>query len=420
MRKLGIYIHIPFCERKCDYCGFLSFSGCDDEVKNEYMEALGNELKYRLELVGASSLKGEAENDGYEIDTVFIGGGTPSVANLGTGTKFAFSEIWGQVLMPLLTKDCEITIEANPGTLTREKLENYRKMGINRLSMGVQSFDDEMLKKLGRIHNVKQVYENFELARECGFENINLDLMFALPGQTLENWEKSLNEAIKLNTEHISFYSLQLEENTPFFKAFQEGKLRLASDELDRSMYHRAVKLLKEAGYKHYEISNAAAPSNDALHNYRICKHNYKYWSMDEYIGVGLGASSFYGGARFMNIADLREYINLWSEPQNVPVAEGLADGEAMKKGTAEWHDNKLHDFASEFVFTGLRKTAGIDLAEFEARYGVGFFEYFEGQEPYVRFCISQGLMAESEDGRYLRLTEKGIDTSNSIMVEFV
>ena len=450
MNKLGLYIHIPFCERKCNYCGFLSFSGCEDNLKKKYMAAMRNELRYRLGLlgVGTGGCLAEGGTGGYAVDTVFIGGGTPSTVEP--------QEI-GEVL-ELVDTSSEVTLEANPGTLTREKLLAYRKMGINRLSMGVQSFDDELLQKLGRIHNAEMVYNNFSLARECGFNNINLDLMFGLPGQSLEAWENTLNTAIKLSPEHISFYSLQLEENTPFFKDFEAGKLELPSDELDREMYHRAIAILKAAGYHHYEISNAARISEETLKNSDICvneaineislqntffcKHNYKYWSMDEYLGVGLGAASFLGGARFKNTDDINEYIEIWRNPESLEVLFGKNDdgriseasteagsatdsfsGETfnenlMKKGTVDWHDNKLHDFVSEFVFTGLRKTEGIDLNEFENRFGVPFFEYYESQQAYVDFCIREGYM-DTEDAR-LRLTEKGIDISNSIMAEFV
>ena len=427
MNKLGLYIHIPFCERKCNYCGFLSFSGCEDNLKKKYMAALRNELRYRLGLlgVGAGGCLAEGGTGGYAVDTVFIGGGTPSTVEP--------QEI-GEVLEVVDTSS-EVSLEANPGTLTREKLLAYRKMGINRLSMGVQSFDDELLQKLGRIHNAEMVYNNFSLARECGFNNINLDLMFGLPGQSLEAWENTLNTAIKLSPEHISFYSLQLEENTPFFKDFQAGKLELPSDELDREMYHRAIAILKAAGYHHYEISNAS-------HKDCYCKHNYKYWSMDEYLGVGLGAASFLGGARFKNTDDINKYVEIWRNPEVLEVLFGKNDdggiseasteagsatdsfsGETfnenlMKKGTVDWHDNKLHDFVSEFVFTGLRKTEGIDLNEFENRFGVPFFEYYESQQAYVDFCIKEGYMVT--EGPRLRLTEKGIDISNSIMAEFV
>lgn len=451
MKSLGLYIHVPFCERKCNYCGFLSFSGCEEDVKSKYMAALRNELRYRLGLLGlgdgsnrdgyddgnnrsggvddgdGSNRTGAMDAGSYSVDTVFVGGGTPSCIENAEDLASILGILNELPADGVHEEDLEVTIEANPGTLTYEKLLAYRKMGINRLSMGVQSFDDELLKKLGRIHTAEMVYNNFSLARECGFDNINLDLMFGLPGQSMERWENTLNEAINLGAEHISFYSLQLEENTPFFKDFEAGQLELPSDELDREMYHRAIAILKEAGYYHYEISNAS-------HKGYYCKHNYKYWSMEEYLGVGLGASSFLGGARFRNTDDLAEYIEIWA---NIDIFSALAyDVNLMKKGTVEWHDNKFHDFVSEFVFTGLRKTEGIDLNEFEERYGVGFFEYFESQKAYVDFCIQQGYMDTSSGsgtdmppsprgegfpmGERLRLTEKGIDISNSIMAEFV
>ena len=268
MKKLGIYIHIPFCVRKCKYCDFLSFDSLKEDVKGRYVNALFSEIK----------MQGK-RFQGYEADTIFIGGGTPTVVQ---------AEYIAEIVECVkenfhLAEAAEITIEANPGTVTPEMLEIYRKSGVNRLSIGVQSLDDKVLSALGRIHTAEEFRNTYFAARHAGFNNINIDLMIAVPLQTEEIWEKTLKEAIRLKPEHISFYSLQREEGTEFYRMYKEGRLTLADDDTDRRMYHTAVKMLKEAGYHHYEISNAAKPGFES-------RHNMKYWQFDEYIGLGLGA----------------------------------------------------------------------------------------------------------------------------------
>lgn len=367
MKKLGIYVHIPFCRQKCLYCGFYSKAGSTDEEQKDYIEELLEDICAYGQRYGRS----------YEVDTVFIGGGTPSLPD---------PDLIGRVCRSLsenfsIDADAEITLETNPGTLTAGRLRDYRNFGINRLSMGVQSLDNRILKTLGRIHTAEEFLENFNLAREAGFDNINLDLMFAVPGHTMEIWENTLERVLELSPEHISFYSLQIEEGTPFYQLFRDGDIEQIPDETDRLMYHRAIARLKEAGYVHYEISNAAKPGYQ-------CRHNLKYWSMDEYLGIGSSASSYIDGVRF-------------TEPPD-----------------PEFHINTREDDMSEFVFTGLRKTCGIDLKQFEKRFSQNFWQVYGDRKEELAEFFREGKLIE-EAGR-LRLSEEGIDISNAVMAVFV
>lgn len=391
--QLGIYIHIPFCVCKCRYCGFLSFEDADEDIHSRYTKALTDEIR----------LYGSLYRYEYIVDTVFIGGGTPSVM------KPEYTEhIMAAVRESFeLAKDCEITIETNPGTLSRQKLSAYRKWDVSRLSIGVQSFDDDVLRTLGRIHSVKEFEDNFTLAREIGFDNINIDLMFAVPGVTMNIWKKTLEKAIVLSPEHISFYSLQIEEGTPFAKMYDEGILEEIPDDTDRKMYRAAAELLSRNGYVHYEISNAAKPG------FMSC-HNLKYWTMKEYLGFGPGASSYFRGRRFQNTASLEEYIrtsgqSIFSDGCSCFQAAGCAE---------EFHINTEFDNASEFVFTGLRRLSGISLEEFKRFTGRSLFEVFPEAESNIDRWQDEGLVRY--DGQVLKLTYDGIDISNDILSEFV
>lgn len=381
--NLGIYVHIPFCIRKCLYCDFLSFAGCDETVYRAYTDAVCREIafygEHYCEVIGSETKA--------QVDTIFIGGGTPTmipaecIAQIATAIKEHFH----------VKEDAEISIESNPKTLTEEKLNIYREAGINRLSMGVQSLDDVVLKKLGRVHGSSDAREAFELARSCGFDNINLDLMFAVPGQDMDIWQRTLEEAIDMGPEHISFYSLQLEEGTEFFNMFEKGDLPMLSDEADREMYHYAVDRLKSAGYEHYEISNCAKGG-------RECRHNIKYWSLDNYLGVGLGAHSYVEGRRFSNETDLQKYIS----------------GHMV-----EWESqNTLEDDISDYVITVMRRMRGIDFKDFETRFGKKFFEAYPEQKSLVDEWKEQGFLEVTEE--YMRFTIQGVDVSNTILAEFV
>lgn len=375
--KLGLYIHIPFCARKCSYCDFISFEGCDDSLKSLYTKELIKEIKHY----------GFMYKNRFEIDTIFFGGGTPSLLD-----ESLISEILATIQNNFpIDQQAEITLEANPGTITAGKLKTYLTSGVNRLSFGVQSLDDGMLKKLGRIHNVEKFLQNYGNARESGFNNINIDLMFAIPGQTPEIWADTLNGAISLAPEHISFYSLQIEENTGFYDMLQKGEIQQVSDDIDRDMYHLAVKALEDAGYKHYEISNAAKEGYE-------CRHNLKYWSMENYLGLGLGAHSFIDGLRFSMTEDMAEYLN----------------GQKMK-----WrHRNSLGDNISEYIFTGMRKSGGISLVDFRKRFGKDIFDFYPQQKSAIAQYERDGLIVLQDD--IMQFTVRGFDISNRILSEFV
>ena len=388
-KTVGIYLHIPFCLKKCNYCDFLSFEGEPATIHEAYAKALAKEIE----------LLGSVYSKKYLVDSIFIGGGTPSIL-----APSAISGILHAVRDGFaVQKDAEISIEANPRTLSASKLESYLNAGINRLSIGAQSLDDAVLKSLGRVHLSDDVFECFETARAAGFENINLDLMLGVPGQTGEIWEATLAGVIGLEPEHVSFYSLQVEEGTKLHEMLAAGTVKGVSEELDREMYHFAVKELRSAGYCHYEISNAAKPG-------RECRHNVKYWSMASYLGAGLGAHSYVDGARFGNARSLEEYIEMGSKR-----SWELAEIGALR----EWvHENDAADDMSEYMFTGLRMMKGISTGDFESRFGRRLSDVYAREWPAIQRYISGGFLIF--EGGMLRLSEKGVDISNRIMSEFM
>lgn len=411
--NLGIYIHIPFCVRKCPYCGFLSAPVCDEAELAAYKARLVDEINSwdgERRHLGAEGCKldEESANTARRVDSIFIGGGTPSIMPI---------EYIAEILSVVNNKfyvmpDCEITMEANPGTLTEEKLVELsqipmtKTVGINRLSIGVQSFDDDVLKTLGRIHTAEEAVEAFKMARSAGFTNINIDLMFGIPQQTMKQWTDTLEKAIALNPEHISFYSLQIEEGTPYYKKFMAGDFDELPEEVDRDMYHTAIRILKDAGYKHYEISNAAKPGFE-------CRHNLKYWTGQEYIGFGDSASSY---IRADAIADGSKAI----ESSYI----GGMRYTMMNGEKTDVHVNSKFDDMSEFAFTGLRLTRGINYGEFKSRFGIDFRDAFFDRWNDLREFFDSGALKEyvSNEGEpaSLVITEKGIDISNRIMAVFV
>ena len=295
----------------------------------------------------------------------------------------------------------EITMESNPNSLTREKLASYKKAGVNRLSIGIQSFDDNILKSIGRLHDKKTAIEAVTMANDAGFENVSVDLIFGLPGQSLEQWSETLQTAIALKPQHLSLYTLQMEEGTPLYEAYKQEKLPLLDLDVDRACYRHAVELLGEHGYHQYEISNFS------LDGYE-CAHNLKYWSMGEFLGLGLNASSYMDGARWQNLADMDEWHS------------ALAKGMAPTERTTIKNDSN-QDEMGIFLFTGLRKTDGISLSDFRQRFGLPVFEAYGHCLEQLENYKEQGLLdwSEAENGR-LWITRKGIDCSNDIMSEFV
>lgn len=393
-KSLGLYVHIPFCLKKCDYCAFLSFEQTDEALQSDYVDALIKEMSYYMKLCDGS------RQDRYKVDTVFIGGGTPSILS---------EKLIGKLVEGLrdnfdVDSDVEISIESNPKTLTMKKLTSYREMGINRLSMGAQALDDTGLKDLGRIHSTKDVLDAFEMARSAGFTNINLDLMFGFHKHEMQEWEHTLDTTINLKPEHISFYSLQIEEDTEVYRRFVANSLKLPDEREDRALYHKAVQTFRNAGYKHYEISNCAMQGYE-------CRHNLKYWSLEEYLGLGLGAHSYFRGKRFSNTSDLDKYLFELSKN----VAYNYSD---TPKFVEEGHINSDFDNISEYMITGLRRTEGVDLSEFKQKFKRDFEEVYYAQLEKLESFQTQGLI-RWERGR-LALTEEGIDVSNSILMEFV
>ena len=381
MRKLSLYVHIPFCQRKCHYCDFLSAPASGGEQK-EYVKALCHEIRSEGK-----------EYKGALIDTIFFGGGTPSLL---TGVEL------GEIMTTLrenfaVEKDAEITLEVNPGTVDWERLKAWQRHGINRLSVGLQSADNEELKELGRIHTWEKFLTTWKSIRDCGFSNVNIDLMSALPGQTLTSYENTLRRVLELRPEHISAYSLMIEEDTPFYRRFGRGgdeEYRLPSEEEDRRMYERTKELLGEAGYERYEISNYSIPGYE-------CGHNTGYWTGKEYLGLGLGASSYTGDMRFSRESKLEVYICK------------ILSGES----TVVWQQRlDLQERMEEFMFLGLRMMRGVSPKRFKELFGIALEERYEKQLIKLK---EMGLLEETREGR-LALTERGIDVSNQVFVEFL
>ncbi|MDR3779746.1 MAG: radical SAM family heme chaperone HemW [Candidatus Copromonas sp.] len=373
---MELYLHMPFCVRKCAYCDFLSFP-TDQETQNLYTRRLREDI----------DAMGKKYGD-IPVDTIFIGGGTPSVPDsaLIVGIMEHVRKAFH------VAEGAEISMEANPGTVTREKLTDYRRAGINRLSFGLQSANDRELKLLGRIHTWAEFLESFHLARECGFTNINIDLMSALPGQTRESWKDTLKRVTDLNPEHISAYSLIIEDGTPFGEKYgsEEGRKLLPDEDSEREMYHETKRFLRDCGYERYEISNYAKPG-------RACRHNIGYWTGLPYLGLGLGASSYMDGCRFAVNSDMKQYLE--EKPGMFTDVEKLT-----KK-----------DMEEEFFYVGLRMTAGVSLPEFERRFGVSAKDVYPGlMETFVaeKAAVFQG-------DRFV-LTDYGLDVSNYIMAQFL
>ena len=356
---LELYVHIPFCVRKCQYCDFLS-GPSDEETKDRYTED-------------------------YEIVSVFIGGGTPSALK---------AEAIASIMRTLqeqffFCEDAEVTIEANPGTVDLEKLTIYRNVGINRLSLGLQSTDAEELKLLGRIHSYEEFLKSYEWAREAGFSNINIDLMFAIPGQTGEAWRQHLYQVAELNPEHISAYSLIIEEGTPF----AEQNLDLPDEDTEYQMYEDTAEILERYGYRQYEISNYAKQGY-------MCRHNAGYWQRREYLGFGLGASSLYGGMRFSNTHQMQEYLKESRNPDQI-----RQDVTVLSR----------NERIEEFMFLGLRMTEGISEKKFEENFDVRLMDVYGD---ILQKYEETGFMEHIETK--WRLTRKGIHVSNHILADFL
>ncbi|MDD6328401.1 MAG: radical SAM family heme chaperone HemW [Eubacteriales bacterium] len=396
MKKyVSLYVHIPFCAVKCKYCDFLSFDGESYGTMLRYVDSLCQEIKLY-----------EPVAEEYVVRSVFIGGGTPSlldealITNIMAFIRKTFT----------LEKNAEITIEANPGTLRHQKLNGYKAAGINRISIGLQSADDEMLRRLGRLHNYDQFVASFKAARRAGFNNINVDIMSGLPGQTIHTYVDTISRVLDFKPEHISAYSLQIEEGTPFANdpAILE---QLPPEMIDRRMYEITKKLLGASGYERYEFSNYAKPGYE-------CKHNMVYWTGGEYIGFGIGASSYFKGKRFSNMTDVFSYIRLMED-----TTEKFVSYDDMEKLFNEVTDKLRENVTTmyvdsrmeEFMFLGLRMMCGVSRSDFEERFKKDIYEVYG---TVLNRYIDQGFMAI--DGDRIYLTDKGIDVSNVVLADFI
>ena len=372
-KSLSLYIHIPFCKQKCFYCDFPSYARLED-LKEDYVKALCKEIKNK-----ASK---------YRIKSIFIGGGTPSYLN-----EDEIEQILNKISKLDLEDNIEFTMECNPGTLTEEKLKIMLKGGVNRISMGLQAVQNSLLKEIGRIHTFKVFEENYNLAREIGFKNINVDLMFGLPNQSIEEWEESLRKIASLKPEHISAYSLIIEEDTGFYKLWENNKLLLPNEEEERIMYSKTKEILESYGYKQYEISNYAKEGYE-------CYHNKVYWKCEEYLGLGSASSSFINERRIKNIEDVKTYI------ERINKNESIID---------EVIENKNKDNIEEFIFMGLRMLEGINLSEFKNKFNTNIEDIYK---EVIEKNIKNNLLI-IENNR-LKLTSKGIELSNSVMSDFI
>ena len=386
-KQIGLYIHIPFCKQKCSYCDFCSYAEKQDLI-SKYIKCLLQEIKE----VGSNNRAdfGNGKDDLFSVKTIYIGGGTPSLIE----SKYIVQTIEEIKSNFELDENAEITIEVNPGTVTLEKLEDYNKAGINRLSIGLQSTHEHLLKEIGRIHTYLDFLDTFRFAREAGFENINVDLMIGLPNQTLAEVQDSIEEIVSMEPEHISVYSLILEEGTPLFKKVEEG-LELPDEELERKMYWTVKQILEANGYNHYEISNFAKQGYES-------KHNLDCWNQKEYIGFGVAAHSYTNGIRYSNIENLEQYIKNYEEDKTEEnlVFHEKQDMEAMQK---------------EYMLLGLRKIAGVSIQEFKIKFVANpVFLYHDKLEKLVNEDLVE------IDGDQIKLTNKGLDLANIVWEEFI
>lgn len=377
MNKTGLYIHVPFCSSKCCYCDFNSYAG-KLELVEEYFKSMKKEISlYRREMQ-------------YNlVDTIFIGGGTPSMVN---------PRLIGGILEECrayfnIADQCEITIESNPGTLDEVKLQAYRNYGIGRISIGLQAYQENLLRYLGRRHSTEEFVSAVKLAQSAGFKNVNADVIFGIPGQTMEDWKDTLKVLVDLGVAHISAYSLKIEEGTRFGDMLKRGELVPMEDELDREMYHYAIDYLKQNGFTHYELSNFAKEDCQ-------CLHNLTYWKCIEYLGLGAGAHSYLQDIRFSNVDSIEEYIDYLSMGEK-PVEERFVID--------------FSDRMSEYMFMGLRLINGVSRTEFEDLFN---------QDIFIKYKESLKKLKEKRlietDEKSVRLTKLGLDLANQVFMEFV
>jgi oxygen-independent coproporphyrinogen-3 oxidase len=381
--RLGIYCHIPFCVKKCAYCDFASFAGAGDAAVAAYFTALWQEIK-QFGIENAALDKRVPA-----VDTIYFGGGTPSSvpAEYIEKTMRLIHEIFG------VAKAAEKTIEINPGTLSPQKAASYRAAGFNRISVGLQAWQDELLKRLGRIHCQADFVRCMEMLKRAGFENISVDVMYGLPGQNLADLSETLTALMAFSPTHLSCYSLILEEGTPLMKQVAAGGLELPDEATEREMHWLVDRFLTEKGYRHYEISSYCQPGWES-------RHNLKYWELSPYLGFGLGASGFFDETRYTNTHDLEKYCRL--------IEGGQRPGEAEPKMT-------LPECRRDWMFLGLRKLDGIDDRDFGKKFTGSFFDIYKEE---IDSLTAEGLL--TREGTLLRLTPRGQDFANQVFMAFV
>ena len=375
-KELGVYIHIPFCKKKCYYCDFISFENKCDEIP-QYIECLREEIK-------------SFDFSNYNVTSIYIGGGTPSYID-SKYIKYILDELKTRVKFD----DVETTIEVNPGTVTEEKLKEYKEAGINRISIGLQNTNNNLLKEIGRIHTYEEFLEAYQLVNKIGFNNINVDLMLALPGQTIQDLKESLDKIINLNPNHISVYSLIIEEGTQIEKLLNKGEITLPEEEQERRMYWCVKDILELNGYNHYEISNFSKQGKES-------KHNMNCWNQEEYIGFGVAAHSYINNVRFSKTDNIQEYIKNIKEnntENNIIIEE----------------EQTLEDKKKEFMMLGFRKIEGVDISKFKEKFVDNpLFLYREE----LNKLTEEGLI--EVDLNNIKLTNKGLDLANLVFEEFI
>lgn len=363
----SLYVHIPFCIKKCLYCDFNSYT--DLNLQDFYIESLINEIK---------------KIEQKKFKTIFVGGGTPTILSIKNLKRLL-------IALEAFEPD-EYTFESNPGTLNDEKLRLMRYFGVNRISIGLQAWQDNLLKALGRIHSLDDFLKSYDAVRKFNFSNVNIDLMFAIPNQTIKDWIETIENVYLLKPEHISCYSLIIEKGTPFYDMYSKGSLNLVDEDIEREMYWYVIDKLKEKGMRHYEISNLAKPGFE-------CSHNITYWKDDEYIGVGAGAHSYAYNRRYSNLKGIKEYI------------EGIENGNVI----LEESTLSIDDTISEYMFMGLRMMRGISKDDFKLRFKMNIEEMYNNE---INGFVNNGLLID--DGKNIFLTKRGIDISNRVFTAFL
>lgn len=375
IKNIGIYVHVPFCVRKCNYCDFYSVTW-NEEKENNFINSILNEIK-------------SYKNYDYNVDTIFFGGGTPTIvkpSNLG----LIINEIKNTFT---LSENCEISMEANPNTLTPENLVEYKQIGINRLSIGIQSLNDEILKKIGRLHDSQEALNAIIKAKQCGFDNINADIMFNIPGQTTLDIENTIQKIIDHDVKHISFYSLKLEQGTPMYDMEKSHKIIMPDEDVEREMYYAGRSIMEKNSLMQYEISNFALKGFE-------CRHNLKYWNQDEYIGFGPSAHSFLSNERFSNVSNLEEYC------------ENALKGDYKRTVHEKLDHNGL---MFEYIMLRLRLNEGLDTDIFNRKFNDNFYEKYSTQ---IKYLIDNKLIQCKNN--IIKLTNIGMDVSNHVFEKFM